>query len=193
MDQIEQSSSQIGQIVSLIDSIAFQTNLLALNAGVEAARAGESGKGFAVVANEVRALAQRSADAAKDIKELIGHSSAQVADGARLVRETGGSLQEIVGQISSISTIIEAIATGAQDQADSVGEVNKAVSEIERMTQHNAAMVEESNAASRRLFTEAEGLVEIVARHHKDTNVSGPSHGATAATPSYRAPLSRAA
>ena len=168
MGDIETSSQQISQIVSLIDSIAFQTNLLALNAGVEAARAGDSGKGFAVVANEVRALAQRSADAAREIKDLITASSGHVESGAGLVRKTGAALQSIVDQIGTIAGYVHEVGDATKVQAISVNEINAAVNEIEEMTQHNAAMVEQSNAASRSLSTEAETMVELVQRFNKD-------------------------
>ena len=162
MAGIEQSSSEIGQIVNVIDAIAFQTNLLALNAGVEAARAGDAGKGFAVVANEVRALAQRSADAAKDIKTLISNSSAQVGAGVALVGETGDKLRQIVGQVGEINALIGDIAASAESQAANLVVVNGAVGEMDRMTQHNAAMVEQSTTATRSLSAEAGRLAELV-------------------------------
>ena len=164
MDAIEKSSQEIGQIVAVIDGIAFQTNLLALNAGVEAARAGEAGKGFAVVANEVRALAQRSADAAKDIETLITTSSSQVSQGVRLVGEAGELFEQIVGNIGAINGSIEQIASGTETQAVNLQQVNVAVGEMDRMTQQNAAMVEESTAASRSLASEADDLAGLVSR-----------------------------
>ena len=162
MAAIEQSSAEIGQIISVIDAIAFQTNLLALNAGVEAARAGDAGKGFAVVANEVRALAQRSADAARDIKQLITNSSAQVAAGVDLVGQTGGKLHEIVDHVGEIASLIETFATNSEHQAANIQQVNSAVGDMDRMTQQNAAMVEQSNAATRTLSDEATRLTELV-------------------------------
>lgn len=164
MAQIEQSSQQIAQIIGVIDGIAFQTNLLALNAGVEAARAGDSGKGFAVVANEVRALAQRSADAARDIKGLITTSSQQVQGGVELVGETGKLLEKIVGRVGEINHSVVAMADAATAQASNLQQVNSAVSEMDRMTQQNAAMVEESTAASRSLADEAKSLLGLVSQ-----------------------------
>lgn len=164
MGAIEKSASEIAQITNLIDGISFQTNLLALNAGVEAARAGDAGKGFAVVANEVRALAQRSADAAKDIKALITTSAEQVSAGVALVGETGTLLDRIVTRVGSISTMITTIAESAETQATNLQQVNGAVGEMDKMTQQNAAMVEESTAAARSLASEAEALADVVSR-----------------------------
>lgn len=164
MAAIEKSAAEISNITDVIDSIAFQTNLLALNAGVEAARAGDAGKGFAVVANEVRALAQRSAEAAKDITALIEASAQHVSGGVALVGETGTLLEGIVGQISEINGAITDIASNAQSQANSLRDVNASVKDIDRMTQQNAAMVEESTAAARSLANEAEDLAKLVGR-----------------------------
>ena len=164
MDTLEKSSQEIGQIVSMIEGISFQTNLLALNAGVEAARAGDAGKGFAVVANEVRALAQRSADAVKDIDTLIRTSGDQVSQGVRLVREAGELFERIVGNIGDINGSIEQIATGTETQASNLQQLNVAVGEMDRMTQQNAAMVEESSAASCSLANEANELAGMVSR-----------------------------
>jgi methyl-accepting chemotaxis protein len=163
MAAIELSAQEIGQIISVIDGIAFQTNLLALNAGVEAARAGEAGKGFAVVATEVRALAQRSADAAQSIKALITTSGEQVGAGVELVRESGTRLEAIVRRISEISALIGGIDGSATRQAVNLGQINGAMREMDRMTQQNAAMVEESSAATRSLAAEAVRLNELVA------------------------------
>jgi len=164
MDAIEKSSQEISQIITVIDGIAFQTNLLALNAGVEAARAGDAGKGFAVVANEVRALAQRSADAAKDIKSLITTSSQQVMNGVNLVGETGKMLDRIVTKISEVNALIADIANSTETQATNLKQVNSAVTDMDKMTQQNAAMVEESTAAARSLAAEADELAALVAR-----------------------------
>ena len=164
MAGIERSAQEISQIIGVIDGIAFQTNLLALNAGVEAARAGDAGKGFAVVANEVRALAQRSADAAKDIKALISTSTVQVGSGVTLVGETGTLLGRIVTRVGEINEVIGDIATNADQQASNLDMVNSAVGEMDRVTQKNAAMVEQSTAAARSLADEARQLADIVAR-----------------------------
>ncbi|WP_368670098.1 methyl-accepting chemotaxis protein [Phenylobacterium aquaticum] len=158
MSAIEGSSTQIGQIIGVIDEIAFQTNLLALNAGVEAARAGDAGKGFAVVASEVRALAQRSAQAAKEIKELISTSSRQVGDGAQLVGRTGEALERMVSRVNQISVLITEIAASSREQSLGLGQVNAAINDMDKVTQQNAAMVEQSTAASHALLREAEAL-----------------------------------
>jgi methyl-accepting chemotaxis protein len=162
MAGISKSSQQISQIIGVIDEIAFQTNLLALNAGVEAARAGDAGRGFAVVASEVRALAQRSADAAKDIKRLILESSAQVDRGVALVAETGKSLDRIMSQVTEINRVVAEIAAGAKEQATGLQQVNTAINQMDQVTQQNAAMVEESTAASHSLSQETEQLSGLI-------------------------------
>ena len=164
MSEIEKSSREITRIIDAIDGIAFQTNLLALNAGVEAARAGESGKGFAVVANEVRALAQRSADAANDIKALISKSTQHVDAGAKLVAETGDLLAGIAGRVGEIDQMFGEIAASSQAQASHLQQVNASVGDMDRMTQQNAAMVEQSTAASRNLADEAGQLAQLMTR-----------------------------
>jgi len=164
MGEIEQSSHQISSIIGVIDEIAFQTNLLALNAGVEAARAGDAGRGFAVVASEVRALAQRSAEAAKEIKTLISASSTQVAAGVSLVGETGKALQRIVSQIAEINGVVTDIAASAQEQATGLNEVNAAVNQMDQVTQQNAAMVEEATAAGHTLAAEADELSRMMSQ-----------------------------
>ena len=164
MSGIERSSNEISDIISVIDGIAFQTNLLALNAGVEAARAGDAGRGFAVVASEVRALAQRSAEAAKDVKTRITASSEQVDAGVELVSETGKALGRIIGRIGEISTLVSQIAIAAEQQANGLQQVNTAVGEMDGVTQQNAAMVEEATAAARSLSAESEELARQVAR-----------------------------
>jgi methyl-accepting chemotaxis protein len=162
MSQIEKSSVQIGQIIGVIDEIAFQTNLLALNAGVEAARAGEAGKGFAVVAQEVRELAQRSANAAKEIKALISTSSQQVGQGVQLVGKTGTALENIIAEINNIAQLIGDIAHSAQEQYTGVREINGAVGQMDTMTQQNAAMVQETTSASHSLAHQARELADLL-------------------------------
>ncbi len=164
MTGIEKSSKQIGQIIGVIDEIAFQTNLLALNAGVEAARAGDAGRGFAVVASEVRALAQRSAEAAKEIKGLISTSTAQVDQGVQLVVQTGKALQRIVAEVAEINGVVAAIAASAQEQATGLQQVNTAMNQMDQVTQQNAAMVEETTAAARSLAMETQELARLTAR-----------------------------
>jgi methyl-accepting chemotaxis protein len=176
MTQIEHSSSQIGQIIGVIDEIAFQTNLLALNAGVEAARAGDAGKGFAVVAQEVRELAQRSANAAKDIKNLISTSSRQVGEGVELVGRTGDSLRNIVTRISEISDLVSEIASSTQEQSTGLHQINAAVNQMDQTTQQNAAMVEQTTAASHSLAGEANELMELVRRFKIEEQRSRPTN-----------------
>ncbi|WP_028003822.1 methyl-accepting chemotaxis protein [Sinorhizobium meliloti] len=163
MGRIEQASSEIGQITNVIDEIAFQTNLLALNAGVEAARAGDAGKGFAVVAQEVRELAQRAASAAKDIKSLISKSGGEVATGVKLVQATGAALGQIETRVLKINDHIHSIATAAREQSTGLGEVSTAVNQMDQVTQRNAAMVEEANAATHKLSEEADNLANLIA------------------------------
>jgi methyl-accepting chemotaxis protein len=162
MDAIAKSSQQVSQIISVIDEIAFQTNLLALNAGVEAARAGDAGRGFAVVASEVRALAQRSAEAAKEIKGLISASSIQVTTGVKLVAETGKSLESIMVQVTEINEVMSGIEAGAKEQAIGLTEVNTAINQMDQVTQQNAAMVEQSTAASHSLSQETAQLAGLI-------------------------------
>lgn len=164
MGAINESSTKISKIIGVIDDIAFQTNLLALNAGVEAARAGDAGRGFAVVASEVRALAQRSSDAAREINSLISESGVQVTTGVTLVDEVGDALQKIVASVSDISTHMSGIATSSRDQASGIGEIEKAVGELDGSTQQNAAMLEQTTAATHSLAQEANSLAQMVAR-----------------------------
>ncbi|MFS8045884.1 methyl-accepting chemotaxis protein [Rhizobium sp. BR 314] len=190
MRKIEESSQQISNIIGVIDEIAFQTNLLALNAGVEAARAGEAGKGFAVVAQEVRELAQRSAQAAKEIKGLIQNSSTEVESGVKLVRDAGSALKTISGFIVEINKHMESIATSAKEQSVGLAEVNTAVNAMDQTTQQNAAMVEQSNAASNTLASEAVRLRELVTQFRLEG--AGATGSARAARPSDAARTSPA-
>jgi methyl-accepting chemotaxis protein len=162
MDEINASSKKISDIISVIDGIAFQTNILALNAAVEAARAGEQGRGFAVVAGEVRNLAQRSAEAAKEIKTLIGNSVDRVENGSRLVAEAGQTMSEIVGSVQRVSDIIGEITAASGEQSDGIGQVNVAVNQLDQMTQQNAALVEQSTAAAESLKDQAHRLAQVV-------------------------------
>ncbi|MCW1384431.1 globin-coupled sensor protein [Novosphingobium sp. KCTC 2891] len=164
MTDIQRSAQEIGKIIAVIDGIAFQTNLLALNAGVEAARAGDAGRGFAVVANEVRALAQRSAEAALDIKKLIGESSAQVDRGVAIVGQTGETFGRIVSRVGEIAELASSIAASARGQATNIGQIRETVRELDMMTQQNAAMVEEATAAARNLAGQADRMAELVDR-----------------------------
>jgi methyl-accepting chemotaxis protein len=182
MSEIESSSQQISQIIGVIDEIAFQTNLLALNAGVEAARAGDAGKGFAVVASEVRALAQRSAEAAKEIKALISASSQQVDRGVGLVGETGKVLERILTQVTQINGSVTEIAASAQEQATGLQQVNTAINQMDQVTQQNAAMVEQATAASHALSGESEALSRAIAKFEL-----GGGAATTAAAPAPRA------
>jgi methyl-accepting chemotaxis protein len=194
VNQIEESARKISDIIGLIDEIAFQTNLLALNASVEAARAGEAGKGFAVVAQEVRALAQRSANASKDIKALIQTSNGQVKTGAALVNQAGSSLTEIVGAIKKVSDIVAEIAAASREQATGLEQINTAVSSMDELTQRNGALVEETSASAQALSSQAEELAQLVQRYKTAdqgrTAYSAPRATSTAAN---RPPLKVAA
>jgi methyl-accepting chemotaxis protein len=164
MSTIKDSSQRINNIIGVIDEIAFQTNLLALNAGVEAARAGEAGRGFAVVASEVRALAQRSAEAAKEIKGLISASSVQVETGVGLVDRTGIALRDMIDKIAAIDALVREISASSREQATGLAEINTAVGQMDQVVQQNAAMVEESTAAAHALKSETQDLSAMVGR-----------------------------
>jgi methyl-accepting chemotaxis protein len=192
MSQIETSSKQIAQIIGVIDEIAFQTNLLALNAGVEAARAGEAGRGFAVVAQEVRALAQRSADAAREIKTLISSSNRHVDQGVKLVGETGSALGDIVGKVTEIDSLINEIARSSTEQATGLNQVNASVNQMDQVTQRNAAMVEETNAAAAGLLNEAEQLGASIARFRMGRKAADRPEAATPASRPGRNPVAQA-
>lgn len=170
INQVEQSSNEISGIVGIINNLSFQTNILALNASVEAARAGEVGRGFAVVAHEVRVLAQRSSDAGKEISSLIDRSGKQVHSGVALVRETGVSLKRIVEQVKAINELVSSIALAAQEQAESIGQLNVAMADMEQTTQKNAAVAEQSAAASHNLAAMSDELANLVAQFHIETN-----------------------
>jgi len=189
MHGIAESSSHIGKILTVIDDISFQTNLLALNAGVEAARAGEAGRGFAVVAAEVRALAQRSSDAAMEIKDLIGNSSDQVDRGVDLVGKAGVALQSIVGQVTHISALISDIAIGAAEQSTGLNEINIGVVQLDQVTQQNAAMVEEVTAAGQLLRTDAGRLATEVTQFKVSGGSEVADFGSAQALPAIQMPV----
>jgi methyl-accepting chemotaxis protein len=188
MTGIEDSAHHISKIIGVIDEIAFQTNLLALNAGVEAARAGDAGRGFAVVASEVRALAQRSAEAAKEIKTLISASTDQVAHGVARVDETGRALERIAAYVTQINSVVSDIAGSAQEQATGLQEVNTAVNHMDQMTQQNAAMVEQATAASHNLREDAEGLASLMDRFRIGAMEAGAMQTARGPAPAARRP-----
>jgi methyl-accepting chemotaxis protein len=169
MDGIKSSSDAIGEIISVIDGIAFQTNVLALNAGVEAARAGEAGRGFAVVAQEVRSLAEQSATSASEIKRLISVAAEQVTKGVDLVQQTGRYLNDFAGSTQNIATRVEEISSSTQDQAQRLSEVTASIGGMDQVTQQNAAMVEETTAASHNLTAETRTLAATLSRFKMDT------------------------
>jgi methyl-accepting chemotaxis protein len=187
MSRIEDSSRKIADIIGVIDEIARQTNLLALNAAVEAARAGDAGRGFAVVASEVRSLAQRSSQAAKDIKDLITSSSTQVKDGVDLVNRTGASLNEIVASIKSVADIVADIAMASNEQATGIDQVNKALTQMDEVTQQNSALVEENAATAKTLEQQSAAMSERVSFFRIDQGMQRAPREA-AAKPAVRAP-----
>ncbi|ADM09831.1 methyl-accepting chemotaxis protein McpD [Parvularcula bermudensis HTCC2503] len=191
MGEIEASSSEISQIIGVIDEIAFQTNLLALNAGVEAARAGEAGRGFAVVASEVRSLAQRSSDAAKEIKDLITTSSRHVSDGVSLVGQAGEALGRIVEGVSDVTAMVTKISAAAKEQSRGLAEINTAVGQMDEVTQQNASMVEETTAASHQLRQMASSLASSLAAFNTSAS-SGASGPSSSAAPVVRSQIKRA-
>jgi methyl-accepting chemotaxis protein len=192
MDQINTSSKKIADIIGVIDGIAFQTNILALNAAVEAARAGEQGRGFAVVAGEVRNLAQRSAEAAKEIKGLIGTSVDKVESGSKLVADAGATMNEIVASVQRVTDIIGEITAAAAEQSDGIGQVNTAVTQLDQMTQQNAALVEESAAAAESLKDQAVRLAQVVGTFKLNGAAPGPAAPVMPATPAKAAAPTKA-
>ena len=190
MRGINDSSRRIADIIGVIDGIAFQTNILALNAAVEAARAGEQGRGFAVVAGEVRSLAQRSASAAREIKDLIGASVEKVEGGSKLVADAGRTMTEIVGSVQRVSDIIGEITAAATEQSQGISEVNNSVTQLDQMTQQNAALVEQSAAAAESLREQATRLSQVVSGFRLGTAGPAANGAPRAASPESPAPRS---
>jgi len=191
MDDINASSRKISDIIGVIDGIAFQTNILALNAAVEAARAGEQGRGFAVVAGEVRSLAGRSAEAAREIKALIGASVEKVEGGSRLVADAGITMNEIVSSVQRVTDIIAEITAASGEQSEGIGQVNTAVGQLDQMTQQNAALVEESAAAAESLREQAARLAQVVQQFQLVNVNTGPALAAPPVAPALSRPTPR--
>jgi methyl-accepting chemotaxis protein len=179
MHGISHSSSKVAEIITVIEGIAFQTNILALNAAVEAARAGEQGRGFAVVAGEVRTLAQRSASAAKEIKDLIGESVNRVEVGSKLVEEAGSTINEIVQSVKRVTDIMGEISSASQEQSTGIEQVNQAVAQMDQVTQQNAALVEEASAAAHSMAEQAQALRDAVAVFKVDNTVGNSGSAPT--------------
>ncbi|MFN4099023.1 MAG: methyl-accepting chemotaxis protein [Pararhodobacter sp.] len=192
MAAIQKRSSQIAQIITLIDDISFQTNLLALNAGVEAARAGDAGRGFAVVASEVRALAQRSSDAAREIKDLVSGSAEQVDHGVELVRRSGTALSQFAGQVDDIASLMSEVAQAADDQSHSVTEINVGVSQLDTVTQQNAAMVQQTTVAIYDLRQQSTELADLLQRFRLGAGATGAPDRLASAFENARRPSRRA-
>ena len=188
MSQISEASKKIADIIGVIDGIAFQTNILALNAAVEAARAGEQGRGFAVVAAEVRSLAQRSAGAAKEIKSLIGDSVEKVGNGSKLVEQAGKTMDEIVGSVKRVTDIMSEITAASQEQSQGIEQINQTITQMDEMTQQNAALVEEASAAARSLEEQAGGLIDSVAMFRLGNEVPPPKASASGFAPRMSSP-----
>jgi len=193
MSAINESAKKIEDIISVIDGIAFQTNILALNAAVEAARAGEQGRGFAVVAGEVRNLAQRSASAAKEIKELITDSVNKTTEGTKLVENAGNTMEEVVSSVQRVADIISEISAASTEQTTGIDQVNQAVTSMDETTQQNAALVEEAAAAAESLVDQANQLADAISQFKLEGKISsGVSHKAASFKPhSVSAPASR--
>jgi methyl-accepting chemotaxis protein len=172
MQEIAESSARVAEIISVIEGIAFQTNILALNAAVEAARAGEQGRGFAVVAGEVRALAQRSASAAKEIKDLITESVTRIDTGSKLVENAGRTMDEIVSSAGRTTDIMNELAAASEEQSIGIGQVNTAVTQMDEVTQQNAALVEQASAAAQALAQQAQALRDAVSVFSVDSEMS---------------------
>jgi methyl-accepting chemotaxis protein len=186
MESINASSRKIGDIITVIDGIAFQTNILALNAAVEAARAGEQGRGFAVVASEVRNLAQRSAGAAREIKELIGNSVSQVEEGSKLVAEAGTTMERVVSSVQRVTDLISEITNAGREQSHGIEQVNQAIAQMDTVTQQNAELVQQAATAAQSMQEQASSLAELVSVFQLDSHEEGALRRLTAPSPQPR-------